>query len=148
MVTPSEGRTLVMKVRWHEKEHAWFRYWQSLSFSALLRVSVAVFVTFSTFSFVSDLAVPQFPLGLFPQVTFESAPLEVSSGDLLAVVSDGFTEVTNHEQEEFGLGRLEQLLAQNASRPLGEIWEAVRRETTRYGEQQDDQTLLLVRITA
>jgi len=41
-----------------------------------------------------------------------------------------------------------QLLVQNASRSLGEIWEVVQRETTRYGDQQDDQTLMLVRVTA
>ena len=97
---------------------------------------------------VKRLGFPQFPLGLIPQATFESALLEVSSGDLLVVASDGFTEVTNHEQEEFGLDRLEQVLAHNASRSLGEIWEVVQRETTRYGDQQDDQTLMLVRVTA
>jgi hypothetical protein len=42
--------------------------------------------------------------------------------------------------------RLEQLLVQNACRTLPEIFDAVLAAVSRYGQQQDDRTLLLVRI--
>ena len=48
--------------------------------------------------------------------------------------------------EEFGLDRLEQLLRKNAAQPLPQLWELIMGEVKRHGVQQDDQTLLLLRV--
>jgi serine phosphatase RsbU (regulator of sigma subunit) len=74
-------------------------------------------------------------------------PAAASAGDIFAIVSDGFIEVTNSKDEEFGLERLEKLIARNAERELPEIFDAAVREAALHGKQQDDQTLLLVRMT-
>ena len=42
--------------------------------------------------------------------------------------------------------RLQELLAQNATRALPEIVELTMREVWLYGPQQDDQSLLLLRV--
>jgi hypothetical protein len=59
---------------------------------------------------------------------------------------DVTSEVPNASDEEFGLDRLELLLRNNAGRPLPQLWELIMGEVKRHGVQQDDQTLLLLRV--
>jgi sigma-B regulation protein RsbU (phosphoserine phosphatase) len=66
--------------------------------------------------------------------------------DLFLLLTDGITEVVNEREEEFGLARLEQLLSQHADQPLSQIWELVMGEVKQHGVQQDDQSLLLLRV--
>jgi hypothetical protein len=42
--------------------------------------------------------------------------------------------------------RVEQLLTDNAGQPLPQLWELIMGEVKRHGMQQDDQTLLLLRV--
>jgi serine phosphatase RsbU (regulator of sigma subunit) len=90
--------------------------------------------------------VEQFPLGLFPDLTFATQCVPCGTGDIFAIVTDGLTETVDEREEDFGLERLERLLVQNAGRTLPEIFDAVLAAVSRYGSQQDDRTLLLVRI--
>jgi serine phosphatase RsbU (regulator of sigma subunit) len=62
------------------------------------------------------------------------------------MVTDGISEVPNASDEEFGLDRLELLLRNNAEQPLPQLWELIMGEVKRHGAQQDDQTLLLLRV--
>jgi sigma-B regulation protein RsbU (phosphoserine phosphatase) len=92
------------------------------------------------------LAMEQFPLGLIPGGCYASQRVSYSSRDLFLMVTDGISEVPNAQDEEFGLERLEQLLAQHAAEPLPEIWEQIMERVRQHGVQQDDQTLLLIRV--
>lgn len=92
------------------------------------------------------LSMEQFPLGLIPGGRYASQRVSYSPRDLFLLLTDGITEVVNERDEEFGLTRLEQLLSQNADQPLSQIWELVMGEVKRYGVQQDDQSLLLLRV--
>jgi Stage II sporulation protein E (SpoIIE) len=94
---------------------------------------------------VSELKMEQLPIAMFPAVDFQSAMITIAPGDLLAVVSDGFLEVTNAQGEEFGTEALERLVAGSATEPLPQIVDRLVAETARFGSQQDDQTILLVR---
>jgi serine phosphatase RsbU (regulator of sigma subunit) len=67
-------------------------------------------------------------------------------GRLFLLVTDGITEVVSERDEEFGLARLEQLLSKLAAQPLSQIWEVVIEEVKQHGAQQDDQSLLLLRV--
>jgi hypothetical protein len=88
----------------------------------------------------------QFPLGLFPDLAFATQCVPCGTGDIFAIVTDGLTETVDEREEDFGMERLEQLLVQNARRTLPEIFDAVLAAVSRHGQQQDDRTLLLVRI--
>jgi phosphoserine phosphatase RsbU/P len=87
------------------------------------------------------LSMEQFPLGLIP-----GGRVSYSPGDMFLLLTDGITEVVNEQDEEFGLARLEQLLSKLAAQPLSQIWELVMGEVKQYGEQQDDQSLLPLRV--
>jgi len=85
------------------------------------------------------LSMEQFPLGLTQHVSY-------SLGDMFLLLTDGITEVVNERDEEFGLARLEPLLSEHAAQPLPQIWQLVMGEVKQYGVQQDDQSLMLLRV--
>ena len=92
------------------------------------------------------LTMEQFPLGLVPGGRYASQRLSYSPHDVFLMLTDGITEVVNDRDEEFGLVRLEQLLSQHADEPLPWIWELAMGEVKQHGLQQDDQSLLLLRV--
>jgi hypothetical protein len=92
------------------------------------------------------LSMEQLPLGLIPGGSYASKRVIYSPRDLFLMVTDGITEVANARDEEFGLTRLQELLTRHASRNLPEIWDLIMREVRQFGLQQDDQSLLLLRV--
>ena len=77
---------------------------------------------------------------------YTSQRVTCSSRDLFLMLTDRISELPNSGDEEFGLTRLEQLLTQYAAESLTHIWELIMKEVRQHGAQQDDQSLLLVRV--
>jgi sigma-B regulation protein RsbU (phosphoserine phosphatase) len=92
------------------------------------------------------LSMQQFPLGLFPGGSYASQRVTCSSRDLFLMLTDGISEVRNDKEEEFGLNRVEELLMRCAEQPLSHIYELIMESVRGYGVQEDDQTVLLVRV--
>jgi hypothetical protein len=99
---------------------------------------------FSTRS-IERLQMEQLAIAMFPAANFETALFSIAPGDLLAVVSDGFLEITNDKEEEFGLERIEKLMSGHATEPLSQIAGLLVAEARRFGTQRDDQSILLIR---
>ena len=59
---------------------------------------------------VSQLGLEQFPLGLFANATFQSGLVAVEPGDILALLTDGLPEVTDSNDNEFGLERIGEIM--------------------------------------
>ena len=104
----------------------------------------------------------QFPLGLLPVTGFHAHPLEMLSGDIAVIATDGILEVnagpnhkfgrskpgsspTSPQAAEFGAYALASLIEANATMPLPELAAHILETVRRFGKQFDDQTLLLVR---
>lgn len=87
------------------------------------------------------------PAGLFSGATFESTPLQVQHGDILVIVTDGLTEVTNKRGEEMGMAAIADVLRRLNDRPLNQVADAIFEAATHHGPRNDDQSLLLVRRT-
>ncbi len=85
------------------------------------------------------------PLGILPEQTFQTCEIVAESGDVLAILTDGMTEVFDSKKNELGLEPLKTALAADATRPLPEVFEAMRSVALKFGKQDDDQTLLLIR---
>jgi hypothetical protein len=96
---------------------------------------------------VSQFGMEQFPLGLFAEATFQSSLVAVAPGDILAMLTDGLPEVTDANDEEFGLQRISEIMARNAEGSLADLTETIFAAARRYGRQTDDETLVLVRAT-
>jgi serine phosphatase RsbU (regulator of sigma subunit) len=87
-------------------------------------------------------------LGILPDQRFVSSTLHLEPGDILAIVSDGFTETFNSKGREFGMTGIEEIVHGARNRELREISAELRSRVREYGEQRDDQTILLVRRLA
>ncbi len=86
-------------------------------------------------------------LGLQDRVEYESAIAEAAAGDIFLLLTDGLTEVFQGDGREFGLGGIKAAAFANGAAAPSEIAEAVIASAARYGQQLDDQTVLIVRIT-
>lgn len=95
---------------------------------------------------IEELTTAQAALGMFEDTTFTAAALTPRSGDIYALVTDGLTEVFNGNDAELGLEPLKQMIRAHASRPLSDIAEHLVNLSRGYGAQQDDQTVLLIRV--
>ena len=94
---------------------------------------------------VSEYNTANLPLGILPQQDFRGGLVPFSPGDVILILTDGFTEVFNAKAEELGMDPVKAAFAECAERPLAEIFDYLRAKTLGFGEQSDDQTLLLVR---
>ncbi len=95
---------------------------------------------------VDRLSSKHLPLGLFKDRGFTTERVQFSPGDVFVLLTDGLTEVSNDEGEEFGLEGIERIVLQNLSKPLDELHESIMENVQQHGSQFDDQTLLLIRV--
>jgi phosphoserine phosphatase RsbU/P len=89
------------------------------------------------------------PLGLLEHTEYQQVTLTLEPGDVLAFFSDGITEANNHQQEEFGSRRLENVLRHNAQKPPRELVKTVMEDVRLFEAempQRDDQTLVVLNV--
>jgi serine phosphatase RsbU (regulator of sigma subunit) len=72
-----------------------------------------------------ELGTTGIPLGIFPDRTWKSASVQIESGALLLLYTDGVTEAQNRQLEEFGTARLLAVLQANQGDTAANIQEAV-----------------------
>ena len=87
-------------------------------------------------------------VGAFPQMRYEEQSVRLDPGDLLVAYTDGITEPENAYGEEFGAGRLAEIVKRNQTCESHEIvvkiMEAVRQWSS-ADELPDDMTVVLAR---
>lgn len=93
---------------------------------------------------------PGTALGIFEEVSYSEAHLELGQGELLLLYTDGVTEAVNHELELFGEARLESLPLQlfDTSRAIVEGVVKAVEDFAGGVEQADDITVLALRRRA
>ena len=94
---------------------------------------------------VERCSVENLPVGMFAGVDYKTAMIECQAGDLLAMITDGLTEIFDRDGRELGSEHVEKALAQAPNEPLSEIASRILRTTQDFGQVTDDRTLLLVR---
>jgi sigma-B regulation protein RsbU (phosphoserine phosphatase) len=116
-----------------------------------------LFVTADTKSLTNALAVSTlqlegFPLGLFPDVTYEETVLPMQPGDMVIFFSDGIVDALNPQGEMFGDDRLVTLLHHHptAHRSAESAVEAILEAVTLFqagSDHFDDETVVVLRAT-
>jgi sigma-B regulation protein RsbU (phosphoserine phosphatase) len=96
---------------------------------------------------VEERLVSNLPLAIMVDAQFDAASIECEAGDVLAILTDGFTEAADAGGNELGLEPLKEALLNNAAKPLEQIATQFRNRSLAQGKQMDDQTVLLVRRT-
>jgi serine phosphatase RsbU (regulator of sigma subunit) len=82
---------------------------------------------------------------MFESYSFTASTVDARRGDLFILLTDGFVEVFDKDDHEFGLEQVKLLLARTAGKPLRDIAERLTAAARAHGKQLDDQTLLLIR---
>jgi sigma-B regulation protein RsbU (phosphoserine phosphatase) len=88
-------------------------------------------------------------LGLFPEMSYQEATVDLRRGDVLVAFTDGVTEARNPEDDEFGEDRLKELLLRVAHLAVDEISARVSAELkdwTRHAPQHDDMTFIVMKV--
>jgi sigma-B regulation protein RsbU (phosphoserine phosphatase) len=90
-----------------------------------------------------------FPLGLFPNVTYEELSLATQPGDAIVFVSDGILDAENAAEEMYGQDRLSSLLCSHRDAPAKEIADAILSDVSRFQgnhDRFDDETIIVLKV--
>ena len=88
-------------------------------------------------------------LGLFPEIEFQEAEIDLRAGDLLVAFTDGVTDALDGAGEEFGEERLKEVLRAAVGASAGEVSERLAgtmRDWIGNAEQHDDMTFVVVAV--
>jgi serine phosphatase RsbU (regulator of sigma subunit) len=98
---------------------------------------------------VERLAATATVLGLFEQWESSVCEVEIASGDVLVIYTDGITEANNSRGEEFGESRLLQTIRDHLAVPVPLILDSILTATLEFsggeGGMRDDLTLVVAR---
>ncbi len=94
------------------------------------------------------LNLPGIALGVVPDVTLREETIALSPGDVVALYTDGVTEALNANEEEFGTGRLEQIIREHVHGSAQDIVDAIQRAVADFVGNEapfDDVTLVVLK---
>jgi serine/threonine protein phosphatase PrpC len=94
---------------------------------------------------VRELDTPGLPIGIMPVSDFRAMPVDFKPREILAIVTDGFTEVFDKKGVELGSGYIKRTLLTEYAQPLDRIASSLVAQANAWGTRSDDQSLLLVR---
>ncbi len=98
---------------------------------------------------VEEVPAAGLPVGLFPSPRYFEQGIQLGSGDLIALSTDGITESANRNGEMYGRKRLAALLRQERARqtPAAEICDLILRDVRQFrgGAPEDDATVVVLR---
>jgi len=89
-----------------------------------------------------------FPLGIMPFAQYDLGSAQLNSGDVLVIYSDGVSEANNLAEDEFGMERLEQVVADNVAQSavgMRDKVESALSQFTGTAAPNDDITLVIVK---
>jgi serine phosphatase RsbU (regulator of sigma subunit) len=92
-----------------------------------------------------------FPLGMRKDSTYGQQSMQLQSGDVLFLMTDGFTEAMNENQEIYGSERMEQVVRDlhRDSLSAGAMLEQITHEVRSHignAPQHDDMTMVVVKV--
>jgi phosphoserine phosphatase RsbU/P len=90
-----------------------------------------------------------FPLGLFPNVSYDEIDLSMQPGDAVVFVSDGILDAENAQGEMYGQERLSALLCANREESANHIADAILSDVARFQDGKDrfdDETIIVLRV--
>ena len=90
-----------------------------------------------------------FPLGLFPNVTYDEISIVTQPGDAIIFVSDGILDAENPQNEMYGSERLSGVLCSNREQSANQVADAIMDDVTRFQDGKDrfdDETIIALRV--
>ena len=90
-----------------------------------------------------------FPLGLFPEVSYDEIKITAEPGDVIVFVSDGILDAENEKEEMYGEDRLAGMLCANRGESALAIADAILEDVSRFQgakDRFDDETIIVLRV--
>ena len=90
-----------------------------------------------------------FPLGMFPNATYDEFTVTTQPGDAIVFVSDGILDAENAQGEMYGEDRLAALLCAHRDHPAQQIADAILADVARFQgdhDRFDDETIIVLKV--
>jgi len=90
------------------------------------------------------------PVGMFSAWWYQEGSVQLNPGDVLVAYTDGIVEAQNMFGEDWGMGRLPQIVAECSHEPAAEINKSIWKAVDQFvggAAQRDDMTVLVLRAT-
>ncbi|HID26511.1 MAG TPA: HAMP domain-containing protein [Methanosarcinales archaeon] len=90
-------------------------------------------------------------LGVLGNIELEEKEIELESGDMIVLYTDGITDAINDQEEEFGEERLINLISENYTMSALDLINKIKHEViafTRDQPQFDDFTLVILKVSS
>ena len=90
------------------------------------------------------------PIGLWPGLEYMGEEIDLPSGSMMLLYTDGLNEAENQQQEQYGEERIIQLMTSHPAQNMHDIIEALKADADHFrdgAEQNDDLTMLAFRVT-
>jgi sigma-B regulation protein RsbU (phosphoserine phosphatase) len=87
-------------------------------------------------------------VGIMPGAQYDESTIAINPGELLVLFSDGITEAINSAEEEFGDGRLTEIVLNNRKESAEKIIDIIFKEVKSFigsSPQMDDMTLVVIK---
>ena len=126
-----------------------FALWDDESRTLTVANSGAVQPVYCTGGRSNTMRAEGFPLGLFPDVSYDEVKITAQPGDVIVFVSDGILDAENEKEEMYGEERLAQALCAHRGEAALEIADAVLEDVTRFQgskDRFDDETIIVLQV--
>jgi phosphoserine phosphatase RsbU/P len=100
---------------------------------------------------VSEIGDGGFPVGLWPDMTYEETRTNLMPGDRMVLYSDGVLACLNDEEVPYSLEQLEAIISSQSGKPLKEVLQAVQADLEQWNQGKDfpdDISLLILECKA
>ena len=90
-----------------------------------------------------------FPLGMFPNVTYDEFSIATEPGDVVIFVSDGILDAENEQGEMYGEDRLASRICGERNRSALQIADAILADVTKFQDGRDrfdDETIIVLKV--
>jgi sigma-B regulation protein RsbU (phosphoserine phosphatase) len=88
-------------------------------------------------------------LGVLDEIALESVDIQLKTGDVVVLYTDGVTEATNEQDEEYGVERLTRCVEREKIHTSRDIIEAIVKEVMAFAgtrPQHDDITIMVLKV--
>jgi sigma-B regulation protein RsbU (phosphoserine phosphatase) len=89
------------------------------------------------------------PVGILPGIQFEQWSMDIAPGDLLVVVSDGMTEVSNEQGEFWDELIVQEIVRSHGTGPIAQLPVVLCANADSFAagtDQYDDMTIVAVQV--
>ena len=100
---------------------------------------------------ISEIGDGGFPVGLWPDMTYEETRTNLMPGDRLVLYSDGVIACLNDQQVPYSLDQMKAIIGSQSGKPLKDVLQAVQADLEQWNQGKDfpdDISLLIVECKA